>query len=119
MTGHEADPATLFRLYVDYNRHAEATNLLLEYLESFASLVIYLFSPNMHESFCTVLNLKDGLFPVISRGQQMSLIGKGCQQFGSLTQQLSDYGASLKSCRAQDTWLINVINSRDYYMELY
>ncbi|ONK68142.1 uncharacterized protein A4U43_C05F7880 [Asparagus officinalis] len=38
MTGHEADPATLFRLYVDYNRHAEATNLLLEYLESFASL---------------------------------------------------------------------------------
>lgn len=38
MTGHEADPATLFRLYVDYGRHAEATNLLLEYLESFASV---------------------------------------------------------------------------------
>lgn len=39
MTGRESDPATLFRLYVDYGRHAEATNLLLEYLESFASLV--------------------------------------------------------------------------------
>lgn len=38
MTGQESDPATLFRLYVDYGRHAEATNLLLEYLESFASL---------------------------------------------------------------------------------
>ncbi|XP_020089864.1 nuclear pore complex protein NUP160 isoform X3 [Ananas comosus] len=38
MTGRESDPATLFRLYVDYGRHAEATNLLLEYLESFASL---------------------------------------------------------------------------------
>ncbi|XP_008801415.2 nuclear pore complex protein NUP160 [Phoenix dactylifera] len=38
MTGQEADAATLFRLYVDYGRHAEATNLLLEYLESFASL---------------------------------------------------------------------------------
>ncbi|KAJ6819756.1 putative receptor-like protein kinase [Iris pallida] len=37
MTGQEPDP-TLFRLYVDYGRHAEATNLLLEYLESFASL---------------------------------------------------------------------------------
>lgn len=38
MTGQESAPATLFRLYVDYGRHAEATNLLLEYLESFASL---------------------------------------------------------------------------------
>ncbi|XP_072978371.1 nuclear pore complex protein NUP160 isoform X2 [Typha angustifolia] len=38
MTGQESDPATLFRLYIDYGRHAEATNLLLEYLESFASL---------------------------------------------------------------------------------
>ncbi|KAF9603749.1 hypothetical protein IFM89_037835 [Coptis chinensis] len=38
MTGLEADPASLFRLYVDYGRFTEATNLLLEYLESFASL---------------------------------------------------------------------------------
>lgn len=39
MTGLEPDPATLFRLYVDYSRYAEATNLFLEYMESFTSLV--------------------------------------------------------------------------------
>nr|DAD37335.1 TPA_asm: hypothetical protein HUJ06_007976 [Nelumbo nucifera] len=38
MTGQEADPASLFRLYVDYGRYAEATNLLIEYIEEFASL---------------------------------------------------------------------------------
>lgn len=38
MTGHQPDPSTLFRLYIDYGRLAEATNLLLEYLESFANL---------------------------------------------------------------------------------
>ncbi|XP_020582574.1 nuclear pore complex protein NUP160 [Phalaenopsis equestris] len=38
MTGQQPDPATLFRLYIDYGRLAEATNLLLEYLESFATL---------------------------------------------------------------------------------
>ncbi|XP_077233386.1 SUPPRESSOR OF AUXIN RESISTANCE1 isoform X2 [Tasmannia lanceolata] len=38
MSGHEPEPATLFRLYVDYGRYTEATNLLLEYIESFASL---------------------------------------------------------------------------------
>uniref|UniRef100_A0A5B7BIU5 Uncharacterized protein n=1 Tax=Davidia involucrata TaxID=16924 RepID=A0A5B7BIU5_DAVIN len=37
MTGDESNPASLFRLYVDYGRYAEATNLLLEYIESFAS----------------------------------------------------------------------------------
>ncbi|XP_066329314.1 nuclear pore complex protein NUP160-like isoform X1 [Miscanthus floridulus] len=37
MSGKEADPAALFRLYINYGRHAEATNLLVEYLESFAS----------------------------------------------------------------------------------
>ncbi|KAL5211508.1 hypothetical protein ABZP36_022355 [Zizania latifolia] len=37
MSGTEADPAALFRLYINYGRHAEATNLLVEYLESFAS----------------------------------------------------------------------------------
>lgn len=48
MTGQESDAATLFRLYVDYGRHAEATNLLLEYLESFASLVSV---PNLSHYF--------------------------------------------------------------------
>ncbi|KAG9439278.1 hypothetical protein H6P81_019443 [Aristolochia fimbriata] len=38
MTGQEPDAATLFRLYVNYGRYTEATNLLLEYLDSFASL---------------------------------------------------------------------------------
>ncbi|PKA58130.1 hypothetical protein AXF42_Ash019834 [Apostasia shenzhenica] len=38
MTGQQPDPATLFRLYVNYGRLAEATNLLLEYLESFATM---------------------------------------------------------------------------------
>ncbi|KAK3155994.1 hypothetical protein QOZ80_2AG0101430 [Eleusine coracana subsp. coracana] len=37
MSGKEADPAALFRLYINYGRYAEATNLLVEYLESFAS----------------------------------------------------------------------------------
>ncbi|XP_031496549.1 nuclear pore complex protein NUP160 isoform X2 [Nymphaea colorata] len=37
MTGSESDPATLFRLFVDYGRYKEAANLLVEYLESFAS----------------------------------------------------------------------------------
>ncbi|KAF7127679.1 hypothetical protein RHSIM_Rhsim11G0112000 [Rhododendron simsii] len=36
MTGDEVNPASLFRLYVDYGRYAEATNLLLEYIESYA-----------------------------------------------------------------------------------
>ncbi|URE35061.1 Nucleoporin Nup120/160 [Musa troglodytarum] len=38
MTGQEPDSATLFRLYVGYGRHSEATNLLLENLDSFSSL---------------------------------------------------------------------------------
>ncbi|KAG8069730.1 hypothetical protein GUJ93_ZPchr0006g40621 [Zizania palustris] len=37
MSGTEADPAALFRLYINYGRHTEATNLLVEYLESFVS----------------------------------------------------------------------------------
>ncbi|XP_059648344.1 nuclear pore complex protein NUP160 isoform X2 [Cornus florida] len=36
MTGEESDPASLFRLYVEYARYAEATNLLVEYIEAFA-----------------------------------------------------------------------------------
>ncbi|MCD9560935.1 hypothetical protein HAX54_019798 [Datura stramonium] len=38
MAGSESNPASLFRLYIDYGRYTEATNLLLEYIESFASL---------------------------------------------------------------------------------
>ncbi|KAA8545345.1 hypothetical protein F0562_020129 [Nyssa sinensis] len=37
MTGDESNSASLFRLYVDYGRYVEATNLLLEYIESFSS----------------------------------------------------------------------------------
>lgn len=38
MTGQESNPALLFQLYVDYGRYREATNLLLEYIGSFASM---------------------------------------------------------------------------------
>lgn len=36
MSGQESDPATLFRLYVDYGRYPEATELLFEYIEAYA-----------------------------------------------------------------------------------
>jgi len=42
MSGQESDPATLFRLYVDYGRYTEATELLLEYIDAYASVVSYL-----------------------------------------------------------------------------
>ncbi|XP_008457194.1 nuclear pore complex protein NUP160 isoform X3 [Cucumis melo] len=38
MTGEESNPASLFRLYVEYGRYTEATHLLLECMESFASM---------------------------------------------------------------------------------
>ncbi|KAL7592828.1 hypothetical protein Lser_V15G33426 [Lactuca serriola] len=38
MSGAESSPASLFQLYVDYGRYPEATNLLLHYIESLASL---------------------------------------------------------------------------------
>lgn len=38
MAGSESSPASLFQLYVDYGRYPEATNLLLHYIESVASL---------------------------------------------------------------------------------
>ena len=44
MIGSESSPASLFRLYVDYGRYVEATNVLLEYIESLASLVNSLIS---------------------------------------------------------------------------
>ncbi|KAF7804423.1 nuclear pore complex protein NUP160 isoform X1 [Senna tora] len=37
MAGRESNPALLFQLYVSYGRYAEATNLLLEFIESFTS----------------------------------------------------------------------------------
>lgn len=42
MSGSESSPASLFCLYVNYGRFVEATNLLLEYLESLASLVCFI-----------------------------------------------------------------------------
>lgn len=44
MSGAESSPASLFQLYVDYGRYPEATNLLLHYIESLASLVCNVFS---------------------------------------------------------------------------
>ncbi|GER54989.1 suppressor of auxin resistance [Striga asiatica] len=38
MSGNESNPASLFRLYVDYGRYTEAINLLIEHTESLASV---------------------------------------------------------------------------------
>ncbi|KAI3496200.1 hypothetical protein L1887_38554 [Cichorium endivia] len=38
MAGAESSLASLFQFYVDYGRYAEATNLLLHYIKSVASL---------------------------------------------------------------------------------
>ncbi|GAB2284016.1 hypothetical protein Dimus_018499 [Dionaea muscipula] len=37
MTGQDCDVASLFRLYVDYGRYTEATDLLVEYIDAYAS----------------------------------------------------------------------------------
>jgi len=42
MIRQEASPASLFQLFVDYGRLTEATNLLLEYMEAFASSVSFI-----------------------------------------------------------------------------
>jgi len=44
MTGRESNPASLFQLFVNYGRYAEATYLLLEYIESSASMVNHFFT---------------------------------------------------------------------------
>ena len=49
MAGRESSPASLFQLYVNSGRYTEATNLLLEFVESFASMV----SPNLLLLFCS------------------------------------------------------------------
>lgn len=36
--GQESNPASLFRIYVDYGRYTEAANLVLDYIESLATL---------------------------------------------------------------------------------
>ncbi|CAM8909125.1 unnamed protein product [Rhodiola kirilowii] len=38
MAGQESSPAMLFQIYVDCGRYTEATNLLLEYIESYATI---------------------------------------------------------------------------------
>ena len=44
MAGRESNPASLFQLYVSYDRYAEATYLLLDCIDSFASMVNYFYS---------------------------------------------------------------------------
>jgi hypothetical protein len=57
MTGQESDAATLFRLYVNYGRYTEATNLLLEYLETHATLVCLITEHLIpQEHLCTFVN---------------------------------------------------------------
>ncbi|KAG0473504.1 hypothetical protein HPP92_015361 [Vanilla planifolia] len=85
MTGQQPDPATLFRLYIDYGRLAEATNLILEYLN--------------HSQ------LSD---------QLMQSTERRCLQSGSLTLQLSASGVSLKSVELQVTCWNNVISLKGF-----
>ncbi|KAL6560651.1 hypothetical protein OROGR_004210 [Orobanche gracilis] len=40
MSGDESNPASLFRLYVDYGRYTEAINLWIEHMETLASIVV-------------------------------------------------------------------------------
>jgi len=51
MTGRESNPASLFQLYVTYDRYADATYLLLECIDSFASMVHFC-SSNDHFDLC-------------------------------------------------------------------
>lgn len=55
MAGQVSNPASLFQLYVDYGRFTEATNLLLEYTESFASVVSQNHFKNIYISSATLL----------------------------------------------------------------
>lgn len=48
MSGRESNPASLFRLYIDYGRYAEATNLLVEYMEALGAVVSCLYLPSQH-----------------------------------------------------------------------
>ncbi|KAG4996199.1 hypothetical protein JHK82_027013 [Glycine max] len=41
MAGRESNPASLFQLYVSYDRYAEATYLLLDCIDSFASMLFF------------------------------------------------------------------------------
>jgi nuclear pore complex protein Nup160 len=44
MAGEGADPAALLRIYLDFERFAEATSLVLEYIQAWSSLVWVLIS---------------------------------------------------------------------------
>lgn len=41
MAGYSADPASLLRIYLDFDRVAEATTLLLEFLQAWATSVSF------------------------------------------------------------------------------
>jgi len=95
MSGKEADPAALFRLYINYGRHAEATNLLLEYLESFASSVMnrQAVIPTFKIAANIILITYKSL-ETICRGQRTSSTAKRCRRLGSPTQPWRGCGAS-------------------------
>ncbi|KAG4970554.1 hypothetical protein JHK84_036650 [Glycine max] len=57
MTGRESNPASLFQLYVSYDRYAEATYLLLECIDSFASMVLKILVGVCGLSDCSAENL--------------------------------------------------------------
>ncbi|PWA68371.1 nucleoporin [Artemisia annua] len=77
MAGSESSPALLFQLYVDYGRYAEATNLVLHYLESVSSLqpedVIRRKKPSaVWFPYTTIERLKSKLDELINSGQMVA-----------------------------------------------
>ncbi|GJS90199.1 nuclear pore complex protein NUP160 isoform X2, partial [Tanacetum coccineum] len=77
MAGSESSPASLLQLYVDYGRYAEATNLVLHYLESVASLrpdeVIHRDKPfAVWLPYTTIERLKCKLEELINSGQMVA-----------------------------------------------
>ncbi|KAG5150773.1 hypothetical protein JHK84_027245 [Glycine max] len=52
MAGRESNPASLFQLYVSYDRYAEATYLLLDCIDSFASMGFKMYEESFWVLFC-------------------------------------------------------------------
>lgn len=110
MSGKEADPAALFRLYINYGRHAEATNLLVEYLESFASSVMDRQTEISKCKIFTILTYKS--LGTICRGQRTFSTARRCPPLGSRTRPWRGCGASWARRNTPGTAWISATGSR-------
>ena len=66
MAGSESSPASLFQVYVDYGRYADATNLVLHYLESVASLVCLVYEYLICKSYNLISQVIEVMFCKLS-----------------------------------------------------